>query len=209
MINSKTINRGYLKRLIERGEIEMISSYHFDDQMGESRSKEPLPVRIGSYGDMKQGYCNLYKSDLSSSCGGAYQNPDGTIHLHVHSNCFYDFRHKNGNGVKPQSEPQFKVDEQYRVKVQEFADRVDAQQTMQLIRDGFGSQVEANRVKVMFGKKYARVDVGSSGRYMVDREGNIFGIKAYGVPHRGYRYGTLDTLDQWNFGGYSATRVTQ
>lgn len=186
----------------------MISSYHFDDQMGELRSKQSLPVRIGSYGDMKEGYCNLYESDFSSSCGSAYQNPDGTIHLHVHSNCLYDFRRKNGDKVSTQSEPTFDVDDDYRQRVQEFADKVDAQTAMQLIRDGYGAQIESHRVRVTFGKKFARVDVGGSGRYMVDREGNIFGIKAYGVVHRGHRYGTLSEIEQWNFGGYHAQRTT-
>ena len=60
-------------------------------------------------------------------------------------------------------------------------------------------------VTVHIGKKYARVDVGSSGKYMVDLEtGEIFGIKGYGVIHKGHRYGTLDTLDEWNWGAYEA-----
>ena len=47
-----------------------------------------------------------------------------------------------------------------------------------------------------------KVDVGNSGKYMVDAEGNIFGIKAYGVIHRGHSYGTLDTIEDYNWGGY-------
>ena len=42
------------------------------------------------------------------------------------------------------------------------------------------------------GKKYTKVDVGRSGRFMVVNDtGEIFGIKAYGVIHRGHRYGTV------------------
>lgn len=53
------------------------------------------------------------------------------------------------------------------------------------------------------GKKYARVDVGSSGKYMIDMEtGQIYGVKAYGVIHRGHRFGTLDTIGQYYWGGY-------
>lgn len=205
---SKTINRAYLKRLIEQGKIEMISSYHFDDHYGSESLKKTMPVRIGVYGDMKEGFCNLYESDLRSSCGRAYENPDGTIHLSVHSNCFYDFRRKDGTAVKTQADPSFTVSDDYRAQVRAFADKVDAQTAMRLIAQGYGSQIESNRVKVTFGKKFARVDVGgSSGRYMVDREGEIFGVKAYGVVNLGHHYGNLDSIEQWNWGDYRASKT--
>ncbi len=66
----------------------------------------------------------------------------------------------------------------------------------------------ASAVKVIPGKKYTKVDVGSSGKYMVDTDGNIWGIKAYGVVHRGHKYGTLDTINEWHWGEYTATRKT-
>lgn len=59
------------------------------------------------------------------------------------------------------------------------------------------------------GKKYTKIDRGTSGVYMIDGEGNIFGIKAYGVIHRGYHFGTLDTIHQYNWGGYRARKVMQ
>jgi len=52
------------------------------------------------------------------------------------------------------------------------------------------------------GKKYTKVDVGSSGKFMIDEDGNIFGIKGYGVIHRGKHYGTLDTIDNYFWGYY-------
>ena len=56
-------------------------------------------------------------------------------------------------------------------------------------------------------KKYTRVDVGSSGKYMVVNEtGEIFGIKAYGVIHKGHNYGTLDTIDNYYWGDYTARK---
>ena len=62
--------------------------------------------------------------------------------------------------------------------------------------------------KVKPGKKYTKIDVGDSGKYMVDNAtGEIFGIKAYGVIHRGHRYGTLDTIDQFAWGDYTARRT--
>ena len=65
---------------------------------------------------------------------------------------------------------------------------------------------QACNVTIKSGKKFTRVDVGSSGKYMVDLEtGEIYGIKAYGVVHRGHRYGTLDTIQEWDWSGYYAT----
>lgn len=63
-------------------------------------------------------------------------------------------------------------------------------------------------VKVVAGKKYIKVDVGTSGKYMIVwATGEIFGIKAYGVIHRGHQYGTLDTINEWFWGGYTATKL--
>ncbi len=57
------------------------------------------------------------------------------------------------------------------------------------------------------GRAYTRVDVGRSGKYMVDNAtGEIFGVKAYGVIHRGHRFGTLNTVAEWWWGGYQAIR---
>jgi len=55
------------------------------------------------------------------------------------------------------------------------------------------------------GNKYTKIDIGHSGRYMIEvSTGNIYGIKAYGVIHRGYRFGNLDTINDWNWSGYRA-----
>lgn len=60
-------------------------------------------------------------------------------------------------------------------------------------------------VTTKHGRKYTKVDVGRSGKYMVVNEtGEIFGIKAYGVIHRGHAYGTLETIDDWQWGAYTA-----
>ena len=49
------------------------------------------------------------------------------------------------------------------------------------------------RVNIKPGPKYTKVNIGDSGRFMVvNSTGEIFGIKAYGVIHRGHYYGTLD-----------------
>ena len=59
------------------------------------------------------------------------------------------------------------------------------------------------------GPKYTKVDVGPehnmSGKYMIENStGDIWGIKGYGVVHRGHHYGTLDTVDAYFWGGYVA-----
>lgn len=60
-------------------------------------------------------------------------------------------------------------------------------------------------VSVKLGSKWARVDVGTSGKYMVNLATNeIVGIKAYGVPHPGHKFGTLDTVQDWDWSGYRA-----
>lgn len=62
----------------------------------------------------------------------------------------------------------------------------------------------ANAVpKVVEGRKYTKIDVGNSGFIMIDNiTGDIFGIKGYGVIHKGHKYGNLDTVDQWYWGNY-------
>jgi hypothetical protein len=62
-------------------------------------------------------------------------------------------------------------------------------------------------VTIKEGRKFWNIDVGSSGKYMVDKDdGTIYGIKAYGVVHRGHSYGTLQTTAEWKWGGYVAER---
>ena len=59
-------------------------------------------------------------------------------------------------------------------------------------------------VRVKPGRKYVNVDIGGSGKYMVTPEGEIYGIKAYGVIHRGHFFGTLATVNNYYWGEYAA-----
>ena len=60
-------------------------------------------------------------------------------------------------------------------------------------------------VRACPGPKYTKVDVGTSGKYMVENAtGIIYGIKGYGRVHKGHVSGTLDTVDAWYWGGYAA-----
>jgi hypothetical protein len=57
------------------------------------------------------------------------------------------------------------------------------------------------------GRKYTKIDVGSSGKYMVENStGRIYGIKSYGVINRHHSFGTLDTIDEWFWGRYTASK---
>ncbi|KKM73257.1 hypothetical protein LCGC14_1412260 [marine sediment metagenome] len=93
--------------------------------------------------------------------------------------------------------------------LEQFANLLEKQQLKRLHNDGitYEGHEKSAKVSVKEGKKYTKVDVGSSGKYMIDRESNIFGIKAYGVIHRGHLFGTLDTINQYNWGGYSAYKI--
>ncbi len=93
--------------------------------------------------------------------------------------------------------------------IQEFADRLQVERLAEYNRSYPNSPCaeQSCKVRVRPGRKYTKVDVGGSGVYMVvNQTGEIFGIKAYGVIHRGHRYGTLDTVDDWNWGDYTASR---
>ena len=97
-------------------------------------------------------------------------------------------------------------------KLETFRALLEADQLRGLI--AMGVDCEANRAnslcKVKLGRKYANVDVGSSGKYMVEiATGNIYGIKAYGVIHRGHAYGDLDTITDWDWSGYKASKRAQ
>ena len=94
-------------------------------------------------------------------------------------------------------------------KLNKFAKLLEKQQIENLHVRNIACQANINNCKVTIkpGKKYVKVDVGSSGKYIVDADGNIFGIKGYGVIHRGRRFGTLDTIDEWDWGGYGAVRI--
>lgn len=98
-------------------------------------------------------------------------------------------------------------------KLQQFAEMLETQVAELMDKQGFtwhrqeGGAKISYQVTVTPGRKYTKVDVGHSGRYMVvNKTGEIFGIKSYGVIHRGHQYGTLDTINEWYWGDYRARR---
>jgi len=95
-------------------------------------------------------------------------------------------------------------------KLKRFAKLVQ-DQTFERLNKVHGNTVDWSRdskTNIKPGKKYVKVDVGSSGKFMVDQDENIFGIKGYGVIHKGKRHGTLDTIDQYYWGSYSPFKLT-
>ena len=95
--------------------------------------------------------------------------------------------------------------------VEEFAARVQEQQQAKLKAEypDNAQMWTYHIVQVRPGPKYTKVDVGPehnmSGKYMIENStGDIWGIKGYGVVHRGHHYGTLATVDAWYWGGYAA-----
>ena len=90
-------------------------------------------------------------------------------------------------------------------KLNLFAQLLEREQIQQLHTNGVGCQanIDNSKVTVIPGRKYAKVDVGTSGKFMVEvATGNIFGIKAYGQIHKGHFYGTLDTINDYFWGEY-------
>lgn len=90
-------------------------------------------------------------------------------------------------------------------KLEAFAELLEREQIEELGRRGLACQGNlANcRVRIIPGRKYTRVNVGTSGKYMIVNDtGEIYGIKAYGVIHRGHRYGMLETINEWYWGEY-------
>lgn len=99
----------------------------------------------------------------------------------------------------------------YRMLLEDFAMLLQIQQQIQDKLDGVGCQanLDNDRTTIVLGKKYDKVNVGGSGKYMVDRlTGEIYGIKGYGQVHKGHRYGTLHgTMTFW-WGDFHARRIT-
>ena len=93
--------------------------------------------------------------------------------------------------------------------IKEFAELVEKQQIENLTKRDLVCEANINncRTRIVLGKKYTKVDVGTSGKFMIDQQGNIFGIKGYGVIHRGHGYGTLDTIDEYFWGAYAPIKI--
>ena len=99
----------------------------------------------------------------------------------------------------------------YHEKLVALANKVQQERIAHLVANDLAC--EANRINavtsIKVGKKYDKIDVGHSGTLMVVKTtGEVFGVKAYGVIHKGHAYGTLDTIDDWYWGLYYPVKLT-
>src|SRR5215471_3148366 len=93
--------------------------------------------------------------------------------------------------------------------IQEFANLLESSQKAYLKQHSLDCEanMKAAETRIVPGNKYTKIDVGSSGKYMIVNEtSEIYGIKAYGVIHKGHYYGTLETVDQYDWKGYTAVK---
>lgn len=98
-----------------------------------------------------------------------------------------------------------KMNPEFETRIKAFAVIVEEQQIARLHEQELACQSNINNAKtvVVPGNKYTKVNVGGSGRFMVEiSTGNIFGTKGYGQIHKGHFYGTLDTVNDYNWGDY-------
>ena len=87
-------------------------------------------------------------------------------------------------------------------RIEKFAKLLEKEQLKNFYRKGWTHEPVLG-VRIIPGRKYIKVNVGASGKYMIDGD-KIFGIKGYGVIHKGHQYGTLDTIEDWYWGSYKA-----
>jgi hypothetical protein len=92
-------------------------------------------------------------------------------------------------------------------KIKALCDKITADKKEYLKAHDLGCEcnIKTSIAHYKINKKYTNIDIGDSGRYMVDNAtGEIYSIKAYGVIHKGHSFGTLDTIDQYFWGDYRA-----
>jgi len=92
-------------------------------------------------------------------------------------------------------------------KIQILCDKITDQQRERLKNEGLGCQANLDNALAHYhvGKKYTR-----SGKYMIDNiTGVIYGIKGYGVINKRRQYGTIDTIDLYYWGDYTAVEIAE
>lgn len=99
--------------------------------------------------------------------------------------------------------------DEYKAKIKAFIELVGDQTKARAFIEYPNSSKDPKfyKVQAVEGKKYTKVDVGTSGKFMIDiKTEMIFGIKGYGVIHKGKMYGNLDTINDWYWGNYVPVR---
>lgn len=81
-------------------------------------------------------------------------------------------------------------------RLEQLRQAVESNEIRYFERMGYHSQIgRATTAHLRSGKKYVKLDVGNSGRYMIDGD-KVYGIKAYGVIHRGHYHGTVQEFTE-------------
>jgi|SRR5208337_668989 len=90
-------------------------------------------------------------------------------------------------------------------KIRKLTSLIDKEQKINCERESPGMVMYGDTYlsKSKSGSKYTKVDVGRSGKYVVDNQtGIIYGIKAYGVPNLNKYRISLDDIDKYWWGDY-------
>lgn len=91
-----TFRRDKLRRLIEAGKVETVSTYSFDDMHGASHDNLAMPVAIdpGDWRSRKTGVCYIRPDEFTTKSGCCYvrQGSEHIVTLIVHGNSNYNLR---------------------------------------------------------------------------------------------------------------------
>lgn len=229
-MSHNTVNRGWLKRQIQSGNVIAKCNYHYTDDYAwdaavDYQRTDWLPAYfnppqrwelanpdnphgphhcVNNHERNPQGYISFDDHDLDSTSGRAYWSEDdgeAVIKLSVHSNLLFTLKlieapKTNGTRKAPKI-----AKGTPKAKIERFAQKVQADTNDYFARTY--SNLAPDKVSVKYGPKYTKVDVGSSGRYLVENATErIYGIKAYGVVHHGKYFGTLDEIDGLFWGDF-------
>ena len=93
-------------------------------------------------------------------------------------------------------------------KLNELANLIKKEAIQRLVDIKLDCEANIKNVgtQVKEGKKYFKIDKGHSAFIMIDFEGNIFGVKGYGVINKKKCYGTLDTIHEYYWGEYNPVK---
>jgi len=74
--------------------------------------------------------------------------------------------------------------------------------------DSVKSPILNAHTRYVEGSKYIKVNLNTCGKYMIDKsDGVIYGIKAYNVINKKKSYGTLDSINDYFWGNYTASLI--
>jgi len=87
--------------------------------------------------------------------------------------------------------------------IKQFAKRVQEGEQASLRKAGMACKVNLDNciTEIKSGRKWTKINVGRAGKFMINPDGYIFGVKAYGVPNLRHCYGTLANPSEACFQG--------